>query len=565
MEEKEIKRKFLIIAVVIAVIIMMITMVIISNDEKTIFSNSEVSYKHLYISGKYTANGETYPLGKRFDLLTGYNDVVIEGFMSDDIPLNAAVYLRVDNMKVHFYVNDTLVFSYGDTGTFLSYSDSPGNGWVRFESPGIRKDDNIRIELQNIYTNHVGVAFNTFIDRIYSDTADGFILSIIRQNLPNIFYTSCIICLGIVLLVSSLTFRFSDRKKFSELHYFGLFVISCGIWFFIDFDTINLLFPSPLLTNCLDYYSLLFTILFILLYVDSLLESRVKLIIRGVIYSCVLYIAAESVLQLTGITDFYSTSSILYTIIFVSIVSVISVMVYEYFIHKNKKAGKNLLSICLIAVGAGIDLTLYVAEILKKIFFVKFFFLIYLIVQLVLLIQALKVSKNAQERALALKGLAYKDPMTSIRNRNAYLEYIEGLSQKIPNVSFGVAVFDLNNLKAVNDKYGHEYGDILITDACRVICKAFKTSPVFRIGGDEFVAILNRESCENRFALENTFYKEVEIAARERTAPGTLSIACGIAVFDEETDKNVEDTFTRADKLMYEKKSIQKERIKQSN
>lgn len=51
-------------------------------------------------------------------------------------------------------------------------------------------------------------------------------------------------------------------------------------------------------------------------------------------------------------------------------------------------------------------------------------------------------------------------------------------------------VFDINNLKIINDTLGHDFGDILIIDSCKLICKVFKRSPVYRIGGDEFVVIL---------------------------------------------------------------------------
>jgi GGDEF domain-containing protein len=55
-------------------------------------------------------------------------------------------------------------------------------------------------------------------------------------------------------------------------------------------------------------------------------------------------------------------------------------------------------------------------------------------------------------------------------------------------------MFDLNDLKHINDRYGHERGDEYIVNCCRLICQVFKHSPVFRIGGDEFVALLRGEA-----------------------------------------------------------------------
>ena len=67
--------------------------------------------------------------------------------------------------------------------------------------------------------------------------------------------------------------------------------------------------------------------------------------------------------------------------------------------------------------------------------------------------------------------------------------------------NFLIGVFDINNLKAVNDSLGHEVGDDFIFEASRIICTAFRNSTIFRIGGDEFVSVsinmLNNE-------IENT-------------------------------------------------------------
>ena len=58
------------------------------------------------------------------------------------------------------------------------------------------------------------------------------------------------------------------------------------------------------------------------------------------------------------------------------------------------------------------------------------------------------------------------------------------------HTKFALVECDINGLKGINDTYGHEIGDVYIVNSCRGICSVFKHSPVFRIGGDEFVVIL---------------------------------------------------------------------------
>ena len=119
---------------------------------------------------------------------------------------------------------------------------------------------------------------------------------------------------------------------------------------------------------------------------------------------------------------------------------------------------------------------------------------------------------------------------------------------------YGVAVFDVNGLKEVNDKLGHEAGDEYIKSACTLICKQFRHSPVFRIGGDEFVVILKGDDYENREALEKEFEEKVD----NNKANGGVTVASGITAYVADIDDSYNDVFKRADELMYVRKQALK-------
>jgi len=149
--------------------------------------------------------------------------------------------------------------------------------------------------------------------------------------------------------------------------------------------------------------------------------------------------------------------------------------------------------------------------------------------------------------------VAYKDALTDVRNVNAYTEVkakIEKDIQLKKAPAFGIIVFDLNNLKLVNDTMGHEAGDKYIQDSCHMICDIFKHSPVFRIGGDEFVAILTNDDYRYRDALLSHFN---EIVDKNQIVGGPV-IAAGISLYDSENDTRFDDVFTRADSNMYTRK-----------
>lgn len=168
----------------------------------------------------------------------------------------------------------------------------------------------------------------------------------------------------------------------------------------------------------------------------------------------------------------------------------------------------------------------------------------------------------AESKARMLDELANKDALTSVRNKTAYDRYVAEMNEQIAGgkAEFAVAMVDLNHLKLINDTYGHERGNEYIKNSCSIVCHIFAHSPVFRVGGDEFVVILKGEDYINRHKLlseaEGVFKGMSE---NESIDPWRrLSAAIGMAEYSAGQDKGVEDVFNRADKIMYDNKVAMK-------
>jgi diguanylate cyclase (GGDEF)-like protein len=168
---------------------------------------------------------------------------------------------------------------------------------------------------------------------------------------------------------------------------------------------------------------------------------------------------------------------------------------------------------------------------------------------------------HLHQREKELRFSAKRDSLTSLRNTTSYKGWVAELDKVIENktANFGVVVFDLNQLKETNDTYGHDAGDKLIVTASKVISDVFKRSLVFRIGGDEFLAILQHGDLADH---EELFMKFDSICAKthlEETGETSISIARGFAMFDPDKDLCFNDVFKRADNAMYEDKRKSKE------
>lgn len=161
-----------------------------------------------------------------------------------------------------------------------------------------------------------------------------------------------------------------------------------------------------------------------------------------------------------------------------------------------------------------------------------------------------------------LSELMQTDALTSLKNRTAYENaktmlknhYLSGDGTK-----FAIVVFDLNNLKRVNDELGHGAGDVYIKNSSELICHTFKHSPVYRVGGDEFVAILKNSDYLIKEELLYNFRKDVEKKSSEDIpVMDRVSVASGMADSEEIIDEDIESIFRIADERMYENKRLMK-------
>ena len=169
---------------------------------------------------------------------------------------------------------------------------------------------------------------------------------------------------------------------------------------------------------------------------------------------------------------------------------------------------------------------------------------------------ALLASKEQTEKMTAI---AKRDSLTGVGSKTAYDMESETIDEQIKNKekpAFGIAMVDLNYLKTTNDHYGHAIGDEALAKLANTICLVFKHSPVYRVGGDEFVVLLRGQDYQNANALVEEFKERIQdsIHNKKLDEKQRISAAIGCSIYDVKKDKCVEDVFKRADERMYQQK-----------
>ena len=151
-------------------------------------------------------------------------------------------------------------------------------------------------------------------------------------------------------------------------------------------------------------------------------------------------------------------------------------------------------------------------------------------------------SLKAKERKARLQYMSYRDMLTTLYNRNRYIQVLEGMQAKTV-IKTGVAYIDINGLKRVNDLYGHEAGDRLIINTARSML-AILPENAYRVGGDEFVLIC--------FDMDEKIFRSKVRDICDSIAAKKISVSVGIVW--EESSSELETMLRRADDLMYEEK-----------
>jgi diguanylate cyclase (GGDEF)-like protein len=181
--------------------------------------------------------------------------------------------------------------------------------------------------------------------------------------------------------------------------------------------------------------------------------------------------------------------------------------------------------------------------------FSALFFLVLLYMSKVLAQKDLEVEKKNTQN---FRNMANTDSMTGVRNKHAYSEMEAHLNARIRQNEIdklAIVVCDINGLKIVNDTMGHAAGDRLIKEACSLICEYFTHGAVYRIGGDEFVVILQ----EKGFDSLKDVITEINHVIEENVKKKKAVVSIGYSELTPD-DQLVHDVFERADQMMYQRK-----------
>lgn len=487
---------------------------------------------------------------KIYGVVNTYTKTIVKGSIEAEPGFDNVLAFYSSHQNVEVYNYNKLIYKY-PTENNNPISSTPGYCWNFVQLP--RELNSIQVVFTSPYKDA-----NRKIPKFYIGNIASVTSHIINVSLFQFILCIIMFCLGLCMAAYYFVLHRKNSSVNANMLYLGIFAMFLSVWSINECPITTLIFKNNIVTSYVSFLSLMLLPMPFAIFVKNFYNDTSKnwdIFFRLNIAQIIICIA----LQLMKVYDLRQTLWTTHVIMGVLIVIVFYRSYNLLHTAKNTKTVKvHLLCMVICAVTLVLDLIGYYVGIWDSNTFGRIGFLTYIIVLGVSSTSATASLIQMGQQADAYQRLAYTDQMTGLFNRTCFNVDFAELEKKPNDVA--IIDFDLNHLKHTNDTYGHSAGDRYINNSARIIKEIFSSiGKCYRVGGDEFVAIVPNSS-----SIDITYYLamlESSVDACNREAENKdlhMQISSGCAVYSAETDRTLEDTYNRADKIMYADKKKKK-------
>ncbi|MBQ6675975.1 MAG: diguanylate cyclase [Ruminococcus sp.] len=509
-----------------------------------------------YIKNYDMSTGWEYEDGTDADMTdprtNGGEHIVVHRRLSSNEATGGALCFQTSNLFMDIYLDDDLIYTFHPKlsriegkyyGDLIHYVNIPF-----FEGERTLYIDYYEL-IDTGYSNFRSMKLQSPREYEYD---------ILSENLSKFLVSAVVVIFGIFLVLFGLVFD-RDAVHRAESTSLGAFAIIMGVWTNAGSMVIQSLTDDSSFTRLLDYTALMLLPVPILIFVAAFTQSLGSLLFKIPLFAVLLNFVMIYTLVIIGVCDYHQLLILIHGLLVVCVVTS-ATMLIRAVRRKVRKLNKSLVAaFLLLFVFGAVDLIRYyvysdldVAKYSRV--GISVFIAVFSVYELR---QLFDLTRRSMELEV-MEKLAHTDGLTGLLNRNALEELEAQLSQQDSGGCIFVQL-DINGLKAINDTYGHSAGDTHIMAAADIIVESFgKSARVFRIGGDEFLIVLEGsdnmalydEGIKAMTRLEEEYNKTVDPDKR-------LEIAYGFAEYEGST-RDPEEAERVADMRMYECKARMK-------
>ncbi len=466
---------------------------------------------------------------------------------------------RTYGSAVEVYVSDKYLYSYGER--LYQEGEMLGRGYHIVRIRGI-EGYNPYLEIKLLPAENMSYAWIDFLKFSDSNT---IWRDLIKENLFSLMISFFMFLIGMIGYITSLiayarqkTENYYQMYAFASAFFIGLWNICT--FSFLQFMTDN--YESASLLEYLSVYIAGFTYLATIEIIKK--NSKYAKILKWMKYTYLVFICSSFILHILDVVWISQTITLYRACIGSMLIAIAVIFLINY---KEQDRYEKILSICnAVAIALAtmqmvlLNLDVTMISVGGRNLQASNAFTtvaICIVVAAPILSYTLKVMEidNYEKQISIYKNIAYKDQMTGLDNRYGGIAF--ALEIRKSNTPYSIIMFDLNNLKTVNDTHGHDAGDTLIKDFASCLQRTFIGENYINVrhGGDEFITIAKVADIE--FLQDKV--KELQKRINDENAEGyndwNISFAYGVAGSFETQNGKYEDVLSIADERMYENKT----------
>lgn len=559
MDNYDKKRKFIYIAYIIVTVLIALIPVTISFTHKGT-SVGMLGDDFLDISNDWRLepdeNSEALVNGTYGEKMDAEEGVLNIYYKIPENHRDAYLIYRSKDVYTKVYVDDELLY---ETQVYESklYNESPGNIWNSAKINNEYAGKWIRLEISMVYDTK-----SVVVDLIKIGDKSDILMDYIQSKTYAIVLSIFIIIVGVSLLILNIYSFVSKKVPKAGNIALSVYAITIGIWCLCETNVLQLIIDDVRLIQLLDNIVMFTGTLPMLFFIDANYDILKNRIVRIFSYIDIGILAYCFVMQVTGISDFHHSIMMAWIAFFVFgtllFVTTTASIIKKMKAHEMKTSNiLHVVGFMLMTVSGLIEGIRYIgtdgsdrAQMLR--------------LGILLFIMCFAIGNQLENYKMIeqgakydiVKNLAYKDGLTGLGNRTSYLEKISELTKKdVPKV--GIVFLDINNLKTVNDTYGHDMGDKYIVAASEMIEESFgKYGESYRIGGDEFCVFIEGIDISNAYKEAKDKFDMLVIKSNKmKKYKEDIEVACGFSLYDKNMEKSIADMIQEADELMYKNKA----------
>lgn len=461
--------------------------------------------------------------------------------LPENLTDNSSLRFRASMQKIKVMIDGQLIYE-GKLADDNKIHMPEASIWIIVPIPNNSQGKTIEVQIQSPVN-----AFSGLINSIYYGKSDALLYKTFSDSIISVTVALVLILVGLLSFIISLFVRkLADRRIF----YLGLFATFVGIWLLSEAKVMQFFTGNRFIIGGISYISLSFIPIPLLLYLrDTTLQKYYRYFYFPIgVFLSSFFINLS--LQLFGIFHYIEIIGFTNVFMFLTLLVLISVLIYESVKYKNSEAKRFLLSLSVMGIVLGVELYGYFSENYLSIStYMRFGILVFfglLIMDSFKYINAMILKQN--ETSL-FERLAYIDILTGAKNRTAFERDIHNLVRDSNDKLIHLILFDIDNLKLINDRHGHKAGDLAIMSTYECIQDTFNNC--YRIGGDEFACLSHIDS-EDKL-IDQIDELRAMLVNKSKELTYIYEISAGAEVFNPLKDE-FDEVFNRADQKLYQDK-----------